>query len=77
MHTVATSISKGEPEPLLVDSAKAARMLGISSRTLFSLQASGHLRPTRIGRSVRFSIAELQRFVAANEAACSTQKNRK
>ncbi len=52
------------PSNLLVDTATAAKMLAISARTIWTLQASGELKPVRIGRAVRFSISELERFIA-------------
>jgi excisionase family DNA binding protein len=61
-----SDVSTG-PGPLLVDSRRAAVMLGISTRTIWTLQESGELRPTRIGRAVRFSLRELERFIAARQ----------
>ena len=55
------------PVPLLVDSPTAATMLGLSPRTIWTLQASGELKATRIGRAVRFSVRELERFIAARQ----------
>jgi excisionase family DNA binding protein len=55
------------PAPLLVDTPTAAKMLRVSSRTIWTLANSGELKATRIGRAVRFSIAELERFVAARQ----------
>ncbi|MCC7085582.1 MAG: helix-turn-helix domain-containing protein [Pirellulales bacterium] len=59
------------PVPLLVDTPTAARMLGVSARTVWTLANCGELRPTRIGRAVRFSVAELERFIAEREAFSS------
>jgi len=53
--------------PLLVDTPTAARMLGVSPRTIWTLQSRGELKPTRIGRAVRFSVRELERFIAARQ----------
>jgi excisionase family DNA binding protein len=50
--------------PLLVDPKQAAWLLGIGRTTLYELIAAGTLRPMRIGRCVRFSVADLERFVA-------------
>src|SRR6187549_218032 len=50
--------------PLLVDPKQAARLLGIGCTTLYELIGAGTLRPMRIGRCVRFSVADLERFVA-------------
>jgi excisionase family DNA binding protein len=50
--------------PLLVDPKQAARLLGIGRTKLYELIGAGTLRPMRIGRCVRFSVADLERFVA-------------
>lgn len=50
--------------PLLVDVAKAATILAISRSSIYQLIWSEQLVPVRIGRSVRFSIAQLEQFVA-------------
>lgn len=48
---------------VLVDCATAAKLLAISARHLWSLTASRQIRCIRIGRSVRYSPADLQAFV--------------
>ena len=52
-----------DPQPLLVDSRTAARMLAVSPRTLWSLTRQKTIQIVRIGRAVRFAVSELQRFV--------------
>ena len=49
--------------PLLVDVAQAARILSISRSSVYQLIWNEQLTPVRIGRSVRFSIAQLEQFV--------------
>ncbi|WP_395154855.1 helix-turn-helix domain-containing protein [Ilumatobacter sp.] len=49
--------------PLLVDVTDAARTLAISRSSLYQLIWSEQLTPVRIGRSVRFSITQLEQFV--------------
>ena len=49
--------------PLLLNPTEAARTLRISERSLYSLVQSGQLKPIRIGRSVRISLTELERFI--------------
>ena len=52
------------PPPLLLPPRQAAEMLSISTRKLWSLTTPrGPIKATRIGSSVRYSAAELQRFV--------------
>lgn len=55
------------PCQLLVDTPTAAKMLGVSARTVWTLANCGALRPTRIGRAVRFSVRELERFVSEQQ----------
>ncbi len=49
--------------PLLVDVAQAAKILAISRSSVYQLIWNEQLTPVRIGRSVRFSIAQLEQFV--------------
>jgi excisionase family DNA binding protein len=53
------------PGRLLVTCTEAAEMLGIGRTSLYKLVWSGKLNPGRIGRSVRFTCAELDAFVAS------------
>lgn len=48
--------------PLLLDVRAAARALSVSVRTVYTLFAAGKIRPLKIGRSTRVSVAELRRF---------------
>ncbi|MEN1704602.1 MAG: helix-turn-helix domain-containing protein [Planctomycetota bacterium] len=53
-----------DPEtPLLVSEREAAKLLAISPRTLWSLRQSGEIPCIRIGRAVRYSVAELSAWV--------------
>ena len=54
----------GEPAPLLVTVPQAARMLAISRSLVYELIWKGELKPVHIGRSARFTISELERFIA-------------
>lgn len=54
--------------PLRLTVPEAARMLAISRTALYQLICEGEITPVRIGRSVRFTPAELERFVAARAA---------
>jgi excisionase family DNA binding protein len=49
--------------PALFTCADACRFLQISKTTLYRLINDGALKPVHIGRSVRFTRIELQRFV--------------
>jgi len=50
--------------PLLVDIAQAAAILAISRASIYQLIWNDQLTPVRLGRSVRFSIKQLEQFVA-------------
>lgn len=49
--------------PILVNCREAARMLSISERTLWGLTASHEIPSLRIGRSVRYRVADLHNWV--------------
>ena len=53
-----------DPAPLLVGSKEAARLLGISSRSLWSLMASGDIECVRCGRLLRYRPEALRQWVA-------------
>jgi excisionase family DNA binding protein len=59
-------MSLNPPEaPLLLRSEDAAKMLGVSMRTLYDLRAAGKITFVPVGRTgVRYAVAELQRFIA-------------
>lgn len=52
---------------LLVSESEAAKMLGISPRTLWSIRNTGEISCVRIGRSVRYSVASLQQWIRDRE----------
>jgi excisionase family DNA binding protein len=56
-------------EALLVTSKEAARLLGISERTLWTLSRSGEIQRVLIGRSVRYRMADLAVFVERRRSA--------
>jgi excisionase family DNA binding protein len=56
-------------EPLLLDEAEAARLLGVAPRTLWSLADAGELPCVRIGRRKLYAVETLRRFIAEREAA--------
>jgi predicted DNA-binding transcriptional regulator AlpA len=56
-------------EPLVVPEAAAARLLGISPRSLWQLRHDGRgPRHAMIGSSVRYAVAELHRYLAEQTA---------
>ena len=50
-------------DKLLVNLIQGANRISVSRSTLYKLIQSGQIRPIRIGRSVRISVEELDRFV--------------
>lgn len=57
-------------QPLLLDANAASRLLSVSQRTLWSMTAPrGPIRTARLGKLHRYSLAELERFVAERLAA--------
>ena len=50
----------------LLSEPEAARLLGISARTLWSLRKSGAISVIRIHSRVLYSHEDLERFIAAN-----------
>jgi excisionase family DNA binding protein len=61
--TLAEALAFYQRPPLLVDSREAARLLGVSERTLWTLKDSGQVRAINIGRSVRYPVSELERYI--------------
>lgn len=53
--------------PLAVNTREAARLLGVSDRTVFTLTQSGELRHVRIGKRVLYTRAALDEFIKFRE----------
>jgi excisionase family DNA binding protein len=57
--------------PLLVDVHEAARLLSCSERTLWGLTAPrGQIPSVRLGRAVRYAVADLEAFVRESRKGC-------
>ena len=52
---------------LLLSVAETSKALRLSPRKIWSLTASGELPSIRIGRSVRYDIADLRAFIDAQK----------
>jgi excisionase family DNA binding protein len=52
------------PEPVLLDPIQAAAMINIGERKLWELTKSGDIPSRKIGRLVRYSVAELEDWIA-------------
>jgi predicted DNA-binding transcriptional regulator AlpA len=62
-----------EDEPLLVSASTVARMLNISTRSLWRLRSAGVLPPpVRLGGTVRWRIDEIKNWIAAG---CPPEKS--
>ena len=48
----------------LLKTREAAKWLAVSDRTLFSLKATGEIPHVRIGRSVRYAVDDLQKWIS-------------
>jgi excisionase family DNA binding protein len=55
-----------EVKPLALRPKEAARMLGISTRTLWSWTDQGVIPSAKVGRNVLYSISALEQWLAAN-----------
>ncbi len=53
-------------EPLLLTPAQAARMLAVSARTLWGLR---DLPRVKIGRSVRYAVEDIKKFIESRKSA--------
>ena len=56
------------PAPLLLTCREAAAALQVCEKTLWTLTRDGKLPAVRIGRSVRYSVDDLRRFIEASKA---------
>ena len=61
MNNRRPAISSGDDR--LLGARDAAAILGISTRQIWTLRATGALPAIRIGRSTRFRMSDLQRLV--------------
>jgi len=58
---------QGKDMRLVISSGEAAKLLGISNRTLYSLSESGEVPRVRIGSRVCYRMETLQAWVASRE----------
>jgi len=62
-------------EALALRPRDAARMLGVSPRTLFEWTKNGLLPHIKIGRTVLYPVAELQAWLARQSAQAGRRPN--
>jgi len=55
----------GAIQPILIDDKAAAKLLGISARSLWTLANRGEVRSVRVGRRRLYRPADLEAFVTA------------
>lgn len=60
--------------PILVGIDDAARLLGVSSRTVWTMTNAGELPHLRIGRRVLYPLADLHRWVAERTSGGASTK---
>ncbi|MCC7203932.1 MAG: helix-turn-helix domain-containing protein [Phycisphaeraceae bacterium] len=53
----------GQAAPLLVSEREAAKMLGLCTKTLYSLRQAGKLPTVRVGQRVLYDPADLRAFI--------------
>lgn len=62
--------------PMLITPREAAKLLSVCERTLYMLTKTGQIPAVRIGRSVRYSVNELEAWIArASEKKCENSQN--
>ena len=61
-------VNDGTPKPLLITVEQAAEILTIGRSTIYQLIWNAELVPIRIGRSVRFTMDQLEEFVNRRQA---------
>jgi len=61
-----TSHSANECVPMLVDEREAGKLLGVSSRTIFTFRQRGLIPHVKIGARILYPVAGLHRFIEAN-----------
>ena len=58
---------------LLLTPVQAAEALAISQRTLFARTKSGEIAHIKIGRSVRYAVRDLEKFIEAQKKGGDAQ----
>jgi predicted DNA-binding transcriptional regulator AlpA len=65
MMSLVDNADSGFDEPLLIPAPKVARLLNMSVRTLWRNRSAGNVpQPVRIGATVRWSVVELEKWIA-------------
>ncbi len=64
MPSTNPELSNSDDQPILLSPKEAAKRLGISERTLWTITDRGEIHCIRIGASKRYPVTELERFVS-------------
>lgn len=69
-------VAARDDEDRLIKTEEAARLLGLSAKTLrfYATVGGGPLPPVRLGRAVRYRLSDVRRVVAMGAAAVDIQK---
>ena len=63
------TIGSASDDRILIDIREASRLLSLSERTVFALKADGLLPFVKVGKSLRFRVADLARFAEEQATA--------
>lgn len=66
LSNVMTPLAGSVEQADLISVREAAKILGCSERTLWTLTAKGGMPVVKIGRSVRYSPADVARWIESN-----------
>lgn len=53
-----------QEQPILISEREAARLLGVSDRTVWQMRKDGKIKAVKIGAAVRYARSELDRFIS-------------
>lgn len=71
-----TFLTKHSERPILVDAREAARLLAICPRTLWQLTKDQQIPSLRIGKCVRYRVADLDAWTRSQQLQSSKHKER-
>lgn len=57
-------------EPLALTIRQTAEALQVCEKTIWTLTKAGRLRAIRIGRAVRYDVADVRRFIETAKGVC-------
>lgn len=76
MHTrrpaLEPGLQHGSTPRLLVSEREAASMLSICPRSLWAIRTAGEIPHVRVGRSVRYAVADLEQWIQQQRRSSAT-----